>query len=178
METTKASSKKVILNYGLLLGILSVILGVVLYVTNAYLNPSFIYTIIGFLILIVVISLGIKAYKTENGGYLSLGEAIKVGIGIALIGGIITAIWTVLLMNFIEPDYMAQMMDLQREKMLASNPNMSDAQIDQVMEMSAKFASPWISTAVQLVGSLFFGLIIALVAGLIMKNQNPYERQA
>ncbi len=87
MEIQEANSKKFIINYGLLLGIISVILGVIIYVTNAYLNPSWIYSVIGIAIPIVIITLGIKAYKTANGGYLGLGEAIKVGLGIAVIGG-------------------------------------------------------------------------------------------
>lgn len=175
METQKTEAKKFVLNYGLLLGILSVILGVIMYVTNAYLDPSFIYTILGFLILVVVISLGIKAFKNENSNYLSLGEALKVGIGIAVIGGIISAIWTFLLMNYIEPDFMAQMSDVSREKMLEMNPNMTQEQIDTAMEFNAKFTSSWMMMAFSLVGNLFFGLIISLVAGLIMKNKNPYE---
>lgn len=175
MEIQKAEAKKFVLNYGILLGILSVIMGVVMYVTNAYLSPSFIYTIIGFLILIVVIAMAIKAYKAENGGFLGLGEALKVGIGVAVVGGIIASIWSFVLMNYIEPDFMSQMMDLQREQMAETNPNMTEAQMDAAMEMGAKFSSPWLAIAISLIGNLFFGLIISLVAGLIMKKENPYK---
>lgn len=172
-ETTEA--KKFVLNYGVLLGILAVILGVIMYVTNAYLNPSFIYSVIGFLILIVVITLGIKAFKQENGGFLSLSEALKVGIGIAVIGGLISALWSFVLMTFIEPDFMAQTMEVTRNKMLETNPNMTEAQIDSAMEMGASFSSPWIIMAFSLIGNLFFGFIISLIAGLVMKRENPYN---
>jgi hypothetical protein len=175
MEIQKVEAKKFVLNYGLLLGILSVIMGVIMYVTNAYIDPSIIYTIIGFLILIGVISYGINAFKIENGGYLNLGDALKIGIGIAVIGGIITAIWSYLLMNFIEPDYMLQMMDVSREKLMETNPNLTDAQMNSMMEMSSKFTTPWMIMAFSLIGNLFFGLLISLIAGLIMKNKNPYE---
>ncbi len=175
MEVQQVEAKKFVLNYGILLGILSVILGVIMYVTNAYTDPSIIYTVIGFLILIGVISYGINAFKTENGGFLKLSDALKVGIGIAVIGGIITAIWSFLLMNYIEPDYMVQVMDVSREKMMESNPNLTDAQINSMMDMSAKFTTPWMIMAFSLIGNLFFGLLISLIAGLIMKNKNPYE---
>lgn len=175
MEIQKAEAKKFVLNYGVLLGILSIIMGVVMYVTNAYLSPSFIYTVIGFLILVVVITLAIKAYKAENGGYLGLGEALKVGIGVAVIGGIISAIWSFILMNYIEPDFMSQMMELQREQMVETNPDMTESQLEAAMEMGAKFSSPWLLLAIALIGNLFFGLIISLVVGLIMKKENPYK---
>ncbi len=175
MEQKKTEAKKFVLNYGVLLGILAVILGVVMYVTDAYLDPSFIYSALGFLILIVVIILGIKAFKQENGGFLSLSEALKVGIGIAVIGGLISAIWSFVLMTYIEPDFMAQTMEMTRNKMMESNPNMTEAQMDAAIEMGAKFSSPWIIMAFSLIGNLFFGLIISLIAGLVMKRENPYN---
>lgn len=174
METAKTEAKKFILNYGVLLGILSVLMGVVTYVTNAHLQPSIIYTIIGFLILAVVIILGIKAYKSENAGYLTIGESLKLGVGIALIGGLFSALWMLILMNFLEPDYMVHMADVQRETISEQNPNLTDEQLDSAMEMAAKFSSPWISIAIVIVGNMFLGLIISLIAGLVMKKENPY----
>jgi len=119
--------------------------------------------------------LAIKAFKTANAGFLSLGEALKVGIGAAVIGGIIAAIWSFVLMNYIEPDYMNQMMEVQREKMIEMQPEMTEAQLDATAEMTSKFSSPIMVVAFSLIGNLFFGLIISLIAGLIMKNKNPME---
>ncbi|HEY9183742.1 MAG TPA: DUF4199 domain-containing protein [Salegentibacter sp.] len=175
MEIQKTDSKGIIINYGVLLGILSVVLGVIMYVTNAYLNPSFYFSVASFLIMVAIIVLGIRTYKKANQTYLSLTEALKLGLGIALIGGIIGAIWQLLLMTVIEPDYMMQMADVQREVMLERFPNMTDSQIDDAMAMNEKFSSPWIMMAIAIIGSLFFGFFISLVAGLIMKNKNPYE---
>lgn len=175
METQKTEAKKFVLNYGVLLGILSVLMGVIMYVTNAYLNPSWIFGTISFLITVVVISLAIRAYKTENEGFLGLGEALKVGIGVAVIGGIIGAIWMFLLMNYIEPEYASQLAEVQREAIMETNPNMTEAQLETAMEFNAKFSSPYLLLAFSLIGSLFMGLVISLIAGLIMKNKNPYQ---
>lgn len=175
METQKAESKKHILSYGLLLGVLSIVLGVILYATNAYLKPSFIFSIIGFLILITCITLGIKAFKKDNNGYLSLSDALKIGLGIALIGGIIGALWILILTKVLEPDYANQMAEVQRQTMAEKFPNMTESQMNDALEMSAKFTSSWITMAFSLIGNLFFGFLIALVAGLVMKNKNPYE---
>lgn len=175
METQSAQTKKFILNYGLIFGLISVILGVVMYVTNSYLAPHWIYSVIGFIIFAVLVSLGIKAFKAENGGFLSLGEALKVGIGIALIGGIITAIWSLVLMEVLEPDYMEQMAQIQREQMIENFPDMTEQQMDQASEMSASFQSPWVTIPISLVINLFLGLIISLIAGLIMRQKRPYE---
>lgn len=173
METQSAKPSKFILNYGLLLGIISVVLGVIMYVTNEYLDPHWAYSVLGYAIFIIVVVLGIKAYKSANGTYLSIGEAIKVGVGIALIGGIISIIWTLLLMNVIEPTSMEQLQEIQAEAM--RERGMTEAQISAGLEMASNFTSPWITGAISIVASLFFGLIVGLLAGLIMKNKNPYD---
>jgi hypothetical protein len=175
MENQQATAKKFVLNYGLLFGIVAVIYGVILYVTNVYLDPGFIYSAIQFLIAIVIISMAIKAFKTENGGYLSLGEAFKVGIGVAVIGGIIIAVWSFILMNYIEPEYLAQVTEIQRGKMSEMNPDLTESQLNAASEMGAKMSSPLMIMAISLIGNLFLGLVISLIAGLIMKNKNPME---
>ena len=173
MEAQKTSAKKFIINYGVLLGILSVLLGAVIYITNSYTDPHWIFSVLGVVVLIGVIVYAIKAFKKANGGFLTLGEALKVGIGTALIGGLIGVIWTLLLTNVLEPDYVQQVMEVQKEKML--DQGLSEEQIEASAEMMEKFSSPLISVAASLIGNLFFGFIISLIGGLIMqKKQDLY----
>lgn len=171
METTKPSTKKIIINYGVLLGILSVLLGVVLYVTGNIAEQNWIASAVGFIVIVASIVLGLKAYKTANNGYLVLVDALKIGVGIALIGGIISVIWTILLMNVIEPDMVNQILDVQREQMIEQYPDMSEEQQEQALSMAAKFTSPLMISAFALIGNLFFGFIISLIAGLIMQKK-------
>lgn len=175
MEIQQAKTSKFVLNYGLVLGILMVVLGVIMYVSNYHLQPHWAFSVISFLIFIAVVSYGIKAYKKENGHYLTVGEALKVGVGIALIAGIISGVWTLLLSTYIEPDYMVQMTDMQREQMLERFPEMTDAQLDSAAEMNSRFMTPWFTFAIAIVSNLLFGLLVGLVAGLIMKQKRPYE---
>ena len=175
MNNQTANSKGIIINYGLLLGILSIALSVIMYITNNHLQPGFISTAVSFLVTIVIIVLGINAFKKANGTFLSLSQALKVGLGIALIAGILGGVWQLLLVTVIEPEFLTQIADLQREEMMQRFPNMSESQMNDALEMSQKFSSPWIMMAMAIIGSLFFGFLISLVAGLIMKKKNPYE---
>lgn len=175
METQQAKARKFVLNYGLILGILMVVLGVVMYVANYHLNPHWAFILTSFAIFIAVVVFAVKAYKKENGGFLTLGEAIKIGVGIALIAAIMAGLWNFLLSTYIEPDYFAQAAELQRQKMIESNPSLTDQQLDKAAEMSAKFMKPWFTFAVSIVSNLLFGLLIGLGAGLIMKQKRPYE---
>ena len=101
---------------------------------------------------------------------MTLGQAIKLGLGIALIAGIIGVIFNYLLMNVIEPDMINQIMEKQQEAMIESNPNMTDQQLEAASEMTAKFMTPGMMAAFGLIGSLFFGFIISLITGLVMKR--------
>ena len=175
MENQTAQPKKVIINYGMILGIISVFLSVIAYVTNTHLQPHWSVMVIGMLVFIAVLVYGIKAFKKQNSGFLSIGQALKVGIGIALIAALLGALWMLLLTNVLEPDYMEQVSEVQREQMMERFPDMSEAQMEQAMEMNAKFSSPWITIASSIVVNLFIGFLVALIVGAIMKQKRPFE---
>ncbi|MBQ0732804.1 DUF4199 domain-containing protein [Aquimarina celericrescens] len=174
MENETTSTKKIIINYGIILGMLSVIMGVIIYITDGYAKQNWINTVIGIAIIAGVIIYGIKAFKTANNGFLKLGEALKIGVGIALIGGIIGVIWTILLMNVIEPEIVNQINQAQREQMIESYPDMSEAQLNQSLEMAKKFTSPYMIGAFALIWNLFLGLIISLFTGLAMQKKQDF----
>ncbi len=49
--------------------------------------------------------MGLKTFKASNNGLLSLGESLKIGLGISLYGAIIYVIYFFVFTNFIEPDF-------------------------------------------------------------------------
>jgi hypothetical protein len=171
MENQKStSSKQVMLNYGLILGVVSVILSVAIYAMGKIYDQGFGVMAASFVIMAVIIFMGIKNFKEGNNNLLSLGEAIKIGLGIALVGAIISVLYNQIFINFIEPDFMENMMKVGQEKMLEQNPNMTDEQLEMAIGMQEKFSSPFIGAAMGIIGSLFFGFIISLIEGLILKR--------
>jgi hypothetical protein len=116
---------------------------------------------------------GIKAFKKDNSGYLSLAEALKIGLAITLVAGIIGSIFTYLFTTIIEPDFVMNMLEASRVKMFEDNPEMTQEQIDMAMSISEKMMSPGILTAIGVIASLFFGFIISLISGLVLKNNRP-----
>ena len=45
--------------------------------------------VISYVIMAVIIFIGIKSYRKANGGFLTIGQGLKTGIGIALIGAVL-----------------------------------------------------------------------------------------
>lgn len=173
METPKASVKKIALSYGLYLALASILLSVIAYVMGVHIERPWWLSLLGFVIMVLLIIYGLKAFKKENGGFLSLGEALKTGLAISLIAGLIGVVYNYIFMNFIEPDLVQQTLDYTRDQMVEQNPNMTQDQMDMAMSMTEKFMSPGIMAAMQIIISLFFGFIISLIAGLVMKQNRP-----
>jgi quinol-cytochrome oxidoreductase complex cytochrome b subunit len=175
MEGQKAKASKFVLNYGLILGLIMVVLGVVMYVLDYHLQPHWSLTVLSSILFILVVVYGIKAFKKANGGFLSLGEGIKVAVGIALIAAILTGVWTVLLSTVIEPGLTEQAIEIEREKAFEMNPNMTDEQWEKGLEMTEVFRQPWFSFTAILIMYMLFGLIVGLIAGAVMKQKRPYD---
>jgi uncharacterized membrane protein YeaQ/YmgE (transglycosylase-associated protein family) len=130
-------------------------------------------SLLNFLLMASCIVYGLKAFKTGNGGFLSLGEALKTGLAIALIAGIVGSIFSYLFVTVIEPDFAVNMLEATRVKMIEQNPDMTEEQMTMTLGMTEKMMSPGILVAFGIIASLFFGFIISLIAGLVMKQNRP-----
>ncbi|CAM1362635.1 conserved membrane hypothetical protein [Tenacibaculum sediminilitoris] len=164
----QANSKNIILNYGLYLGIIGVFIHLAFYATGNLIEHGMLSGIIGFIVMIALIILGIKKFKADNGGILTFGQALKVGVGIAVISAVISTIYTLIFTNVIEPDFQAQMMEIQKQGWI--DAGMTDEQIEASETMAEKFNSPLITAPLALVVSAFFGFIISAIGGAIMKK--------
>ncbi|GIJ96321.1 hypothetical protein CAPN001_08900 [Capnocytophaga stomatis] len=176
METNAVNSKNIMLKNGLYLGLTSIAMSVIWYATgNTYsTNPLMgtLLTIIGLGISIFFIVVAIKKFKAENNGYLFLSQALKIGIGVALIGGVIAAAYALLFTTVIEPDYFEKLLEVQRQAMIEANPNLTEQQLQAMGEMAEKFSlSPFTTFTFSIIGSLFSGLIISLIAGAVMQKK-------
>lgn len=175
MEHQQASIKKIALNYGVLLALLSIVLQVISYVLDAHIDRPWWLSVSQMLISVGIVVMGLKAYRTENSGFLTLGQALKAGVAISLVAGIIAIIFNYIFMNYIDPDFVQKTLEFSKEQMIEQNPNMTQEQMDMAMDMSARFVSPLWMSAFALLGTLFFGFIISLIAGLIMKRNPPQQ---
>lgn len=170
----KTDMKKIMINMGLLLAVISILINVINYTfgDNIF-EPHWAVQTIGFIIMIVAIVYGIKQYKASNENYLKLVEALKVGLGIALIAALVGVLYFIVFVNFIEPTYFEQYISFQRDAAIESNPDISIEQIDAGLKMSEPFMNTGFFAGIQVIMGLFLGFIISLIAGLVLKRDNP-----
>jgi hypothetical protein len=173
MESQTASVKKIALPNGVLLALTTIVISVIVYVMGMTYEQPWWQSLLNFAAMLWFVIYGIKAFKKDNSGYLSLAEALKIGLAITLVAGIIGSIFTYLFTTIIEPDFVMNMLEASRVKMFEDNPEMTQEQIDMAMSISEKMMSPGILTAIGVIASLFFGFIISLISGLVLKNNRP-----
>jgi len=167
---TKNSKKSIMLNFGLLLGFASIIVALGNYMFGDLYDPHWSMMVFGLTVSIVITFLGIKKVKEVNDGFLTVGEAIKAGLGISLISALIYIVYLMIFYNFIEPEFFVNLTEFSEQKMLENNPNMSDEALEGAKKGIAMFANTGANVTITLIFSLFIGLIISLISGLILKN--------
>ena len=167
MESNPPKVGKYGLNYGLILGGISVVFGLMLYFQDAHTVQSTMSQVISIVLMVAIVFWGIMSFKKANGGFLKISQALKIAVGIALIAGIIGIIYTIFLGSVLDPEFASKVMD-NRLAEAAEQGNLTPDQIAQQKEMGLKFW--WVGYPVILIVNIILGLIIGLVGGLIFKK--------
>lgn len=170
METKELTPGNFSINYGLILGAVMILISIITYATGMTLNgvqwPNYLY----YILFPVIIIYAISAYKKKNNGILSLGNAIKVGLLIAVISALVNVVYGLVFNYIIDPEFMGQVIEKTGEKLM-ENPNLSPEIVEKQMEMMKKFSNPLLGSAIWVALSALFGLIYSLIGGLVMKKE-------
>lgn len=173
MENNSSPLKSHIIQYGLLLGGISVVFALMLFFLDMHYTQESAVNWINWFITIAVLVLAIMSYRKSNEGFLSLSEALKLGLGISVIGALIAIAYTYVLVNFLDPDTIEKTLEISQNKMLDEYPEMTQEQIEQAKEMQRKFSSTGVISTMIMVFSLVFGFVVSLISGLILKRNRP-----
>lgn len=167
--STPATPSAVGIRYGILTGLASVIFSFGLNTTGLDQSPV---KWLSLVILVVGIYLAQNYFKQQNTGFMSYGQGLSIGTILSVVTGVLCGIFTYIYVLYIEPEYIARILDKARADMEARG-GMTDAQIEQGMMWTAKFMNGPMMFAFALLGTLFFGFIISLITSAIIKNPRP-----
>ena len=173
MPNQNSSLKSNIITYGIILGSISVVFQLMLFLLDMHYKNDSTAGIVALLITSGVLVYSFIVFKKNNEGYITLSEALKIGLGVSLISAIIGIIYTQLLVNVLDPDTMQKSLELSIDNMRAQNPEIPQEALETARSIQEKMSSPLIFSAVQIIFSLFFGFIISLIGGLIVKKSRP-----
>jgi len=173
----KMENKKSILKYsttpGIILGIVFILISVIIYVSgidqfeNKWANNLI------YIPMIIAIVYYQKDYRDNlNSGFLSIGEAVKIGVTVVVIATILSSIYSFIFLTYIEPDFMENMLIKVEEQILETNPEMTEAQLDMSISMAKKFMTPAFTIPMAIIWNAILALVVSLISGLVLKKSD------
>lgn len=165
----KPSTARIALKWGIIVGVVIIILSTITSMTDLWKQSWASW--IGYAFLLGGIIMALGEFKKANAGFLGFGEGLGLGTLLSAVVGVLGAIFSYIYINFIDTTMLSRIMEFQREKM--GEQGLSDEQIDQAMEMTAKFMSPGMMFIFAIIGYIFVGFILTLITTAIMKKSKP-----
>ena len=101
-------------------------------------------SLIGYIIFIIIVFWAIKDFKKNNNGYIRLSEALKTGVGTSLISALILCIYTIIMIEYLDPEFLDKSTEYQKQKLLQENPEISVENVDKMFDMQKEFSGPFI----------------------------------
>ena len=170
MGDQKSILKSTIIQYGLIYGGLAVVFSIMLFIMDMHYQGGSLQQWTGFIIMVGSITFAQIAYRKLNDGYLNLSEAIKIGLGVTLIGILIALVYGWFQATILDPNQIEKATEFAINQAIDQNPEMTDEMVAMSREWIEWGSSPAISTAFALGFGLLFGLIVSLITGLIFKK--------
>lgn len=170
MEENQPKTGKLALTFGLILGAVNIVFGLMLYSMDLHYQGGMPVMAVSMLTMLVFIILGLIQFRKANNGFMTFGQGLKLGVGICLVGGIIGLLFNQLLMGVIDPDTMTKAMEYQRGQLMATT-KLTPEQIDAQMEMGKKFTTPVMQFTFGLLFTIILGFLLSLVPALVLKKK-------
>ncbi|HEX9958313.1 MAG TPA: DUF4199 domain-containing protein [Fibrella sp.] len=169
----KPSTARLALKWGLITGIALIVFSTILFTLGQMANTGL--SLLVYVIVAVGLTLGIREFRTLNGGYLTIGDGVGLGALLSAISGIISSAYSVLYTTIIDPGIVEQIQNQARAK-LEDQGNLTDEQIDQSLEIMQKFQTPGLQFIFGILGSILIGVIFSLIIAAIMRRKpdNPF----
>ena len=159
------------LQFGLLTGVAMVVYTLVLFLSGVDTHSS--WNLISYLLFIGGLFWGISSIRDKQlEGVMSYGKAFGTGFWITLFVAIVLAIFAYFYLKDINPGALADATAQAEDKILASNPDISDEDLQKALGMVKMFANPVMSAVMQFLSNLVAGTIFSLIIAIFAKRED------
>ena len=139
MEENQKSSFKVALNYAFITAAILIVLDLVFYVMDVPFDSKIKY--VSWLVYVGGIIWGQKVYRDNySNGLMSYGKSFSVGFTVGFFAALVVAVYSFVFIKFFDPGIIDRIMESNEQRFYDSG-DMTDAQIEQAMSMTAKFST-------------------------------------
>lgn len=164
------------MTWGAITGIILIVYSLVLYLTHQTANKALGYP--SYVLLIAGIIIGSIAYRDKIlGGFISYKDAFVTGLLITIFAGILSSFFTFILIRYIDPSVVDQILAQAEEKLITKG--LSEDDIEMAMEKSKEFIGSPVMVLIGLLSFAFIGTIISLItAAIVKKEKSPFDTGA
>src|SRR4030042_3461574 len=156
------------LNWGVIIGLISIVYTVILYMLNQLFSQALGYA--GIIIIIVGLSVAMKSYRDKVlDGILPFGKAFGFGMLIVVVVALLGAIFTYLLYAVIDTGLQEKALEFTTEKILKRG--VPEEQLDMFLERAAKFQKPIPMAIMGFITSVLGGVVLSLIMAAIFKKE-------
>lgn len=154
--------------FGAIAAGIGIVFSIMLFSMDMTYDQSSVIQTINILIPASLAIMAILTFKKDNVGLLSLKQAIKLGVGVFLVSGIIGLTYFTIFINFIEPDFITNTAALQADALREAQPTMDEDIIEMQQTNTEKYF--YISYPFILIFNVLIGLLVGLITGLFTKK--------
>ena len=163
---------KPILKYSLLASFIVIAIKLLVYFTHSQFSQFGIFSgLISLALLVIPLVLAIKDKKNEQGGFITLKEIMKVGLGISVITGVIVCVFTYLYFQFLDHETLSQLISQTEDFMKKENKLQSEIDV-QIIALK-EFYAPFKQATGTLTGILISGLILSFISSTFLVKNPP-----
>jgi hypothetical protein len=174
-QAARASKWPIAFRWGLIIGLASVALQL-FWINMGWMSFSsnfevgnLVLTPVTWAITIALMVKGIRQYHDEHQeGYATFGQAFGTAMLMVVVMSIVIALFFALYMGDVMSAAMNEAIVQQFEE-----SGMDDEEMEQAMAMTKMFSGPVFLTITGFIGSMFSGLLMALLAALLAKREPP-----
>jgi len=168
MENQNPSISKSAVTYGLYMGLALIVYSLIIYLAGLTGNTTVSY--LTYLIYIGMLCYAMINYRDKvNGGVLAYGQGVGLGTLTMVIGGVLSSIFTFILMKYIDPSLVDQIVNKAMEDAMAKGT--PEAQMEMAEKWIRMFTSPTAILLMGVFGSGIVGAIISLILAAIFKKE-------
>lgn len=165
-STEKLTTRAVGIKYGAF----SALAGIILFLISVMINPNPMgggwTNWLGSAISIVLLVLAHKNFKDSGDGFMSYGQGFGIGFWFTIVSSVLSILVMYVYMNFVDTAAMDAVFEQQALTM--EEQGQSDDAIAMAQEWTKKLFWP-----LAIGGSLFIGIIIALIVSIFTQKNNP-----
>jgi hypothetical protein len=156
------------IKWGIIGGLASILVSLILYFLNMKLESWSRWVSSG--VMVAAIIIGIKNIAEANRGKIvPFGSLFGGGMLITVIIAVISIVYFLIYMNFIDPDFISRVLDMTRVQM--EQKGLSEEQIEKSLAMSQKFMSPGLMVLFSFIGQTVIGAIGSLIGAAVFKKE-------